>query len=253
MKRRVLVVDDEANIRRVIRLTLESDGYDVEDAQDGQTALEMFGDGSRFDAVVLDQRMPGMDGLETLRHIRKRAPSTAVVMVTAYGSIELAVDAMKAGATDFLKKPLTPDLLRGALLAAMSKNAPRKPAAIETAAPSPADVWTVNGFFIRGIPSGDIDVLNQHRFLVRHASQGPQGEVIVVINDREISRISRLSGHKLPPGKRFWQQQAERALMNHLFREAALPPDNRLVVDRLSDEVVLLAKDWTGTGPGGTR
>jgi hypothetical protein len=74
-----------------------------------------------------------------------------------------------------------------------------------------------------------------------------------VINDKEISRISRLSGHKLAPGKRFWQQQAERALMNHLFREAALPPDNRLVVDRLSDEVVLLAKDWTGTGPGGTQ
>ncbi len=69
MTRRVLIVDDEANIRRMMQLTLEADGYDVEDAADGATALERFGDGSRFDAVVLDQKMPGMDGIETLRHM----------------------------------------------------------------------------------------------------------------------------------------------------------------------------------------
>ena len=67
MNRRVLVIDDETNIRRMMRLTLEADGYEVEDAADGLKGLELFGDGSRFDAVVLDQKMPGMDGIETLR------------------------------------------------------------------------------------------------------------------------------------------------------------------------------------------
>ena len=71
MSRRVLVIDDETNIRRMIRITLEADGYEIEDAADGKTGLDSFGDGSRFDAVVLDQKMPGMDGLETLKQIRK--------------------------------------------------------------------------------------------------------------------------------------------------------------------------------------
>ena len=98
MNRRVLIVDDETNIRRMMRLTLEADGYEVEDAPDGVKGLELFGDGSRFDAVVLDQKMPGMDGIETLRQMLRRAPDATIVMVTAFGSIELAVDAMKAGA-----------------------------------------------------------------------------------------------------------------------------------------------------------
>ena len=89
-------------------------------------ALALFGDGARFDAVLLDQKMPGMDGIETLRQIRHRAPAARVIMITAFGTIELAVEAMKLGATDFLRKPLTPETLRGALAAALSK-APQAP------------------------------------------------------------------------------------------------------------------------------
>jgi DNA-binding NtrC family response regulator len=139
MNRRVLIIDDEPNIRRMMRLTLEADGYEVEDAADGRAGLELFGDGARFDAVVLDQKMPGMDGLETLRQIRRRSPHAAVVMATAYGTIDLAVDAMKAGATDFLKKPLTPDTLRGAVLAAASRSRSRARAATPPA-PSPQNI-----------------------------------------------------------------------------------------------------------------
>ena len=80
---------------------------------------------------------------------------------------------------------------------------------------------------------------------MRHAGKGPHGEVIV---DRErlgeVARVARQAGRELPPGKAFWRQQAERALMNHMFRKAALPPGNRLAVDRVSDEAVLLAREW---------
>jgi CheY-like chemotaxis protein len=253
MNRRVLIIDDETNIRRMMRLTLEADGYDVEDAPDGLAGLELFGDGSRFDAVVLDQKMPGMDGIETLRQILRRAPTATVIMVTAFGSIELAVDAMKAGARDFLKKPLTPALLRDAVLAALS-NRPQPLKSPDPSAEMPPplpiapgshEVWTVNGFFIRALPPAAIASNNEHRFMVRHAGRGPQGEVLVTISASEVARIAKLSGRPLAPGPAFWQQQAQRALMNHLFRDAALPPENRLAVDRLADETVLLAREWS--------
>ncbi len=254
MSKRILVIDDEPNIRRMMRIALETDGYDVEDAGDGKAGLELFGDGSPFDAVVLDQKMPGMDGLETLKEIRRRSPGAAVVMATAYGSIELAVDAMKAGATDFLKKPLTPDTLRGAVLAAVARRPPRaSPSPAPPTPPEPslpplpaADVWTVNGFFIRGVP-GDADDPREHRFAVRHAGKGPHGDVVVTLSQSEIARIARLAGRTLPLGTAFWQKQAERALMNYLFEEATLPPDGRLLINRVSDETVLRAREWDGS------
>lgn len=251
MKRRVLIVDDETNIRQMMRITLEADGYDVEEAADGQTALELFGDGARFDAVVLDQRMPGMDGIETLKRIRRSAPDATILMVTAFGSIELAVDAMKAGARDFLRKPLTPALLRDALRAALSKQeaaqqgsraAGTPPSAV---AAGPHEIWTVNGFFIRrSAPAVAVAATHEYRFSVRHAARGPQGEVLVTIDAREVARITRLSGRPDPPSRSFWAQQAERALMNYLFLHAALPSDDRLVVGQLPDEAVLLARTW---------
>jgi DNA-binding response OmpR family regulator len=251
MTRRVLIVDDEPNIRRMMRMTLEADGYSVEDAPDGLKGLELFGDGSRFDAVVLDQKMPGMDGVETLRQMLRRAPGAAIIMATAFGSIELAVEAMKAGARDFLKKPLTPALLRDAVVAALSKVPGRgvpRPTMPDPVPPPIAagvhEVWTVNGFFIRSLPPAELTAPNEHRFAVRHAGAGPRGEVLVTINPKEIARINRLSGRQVSPGPEFWQQQAERALMNHMFRDAALPAGDHLVVDRLSDEVVLLAREW---------
>jgi DNA-binding response OmpR family regulator len=251
MSKRVLIIDDETNIRRMMRLALESDGYEVEDAEDGATGLSLFGDGERFDAVLLDQKMPGMDGISTLRSIRERAPSTRVIMVTAFGTIELAVDAMKLGATDFLRKPITPDALRGALAAALSK-APQAQLTRRTPAPSteavelpPVEVWTVNGFFIRARPAPEGAPANEHRFEIRHAARGPQGEVIVTVDLREVARVARVIGHELKAGGAFWRQRAERAVVNHYFREAAPPPGHRLAVDHVSDEAIVLARSWT--------
>src|SRR5690242_9283079 len=93
IKQRVLVVDDEEHIRRVMRITLEAAGYVVGDASDGPESLKIFGDGSSWDCVVLDQKMPGMDGLSVLKRIKEIDPSARVVMATAFASIEIAVDA----------------------------------------------------------------------------------------------------------------------------------------------------------------
>src|SRR5947209_6737857 len=120
MSQRILIIDDEENIRRVTRLTLEATGYEVGEAGNGERGLETFGDGATWDAVLLDQRLPGIDGIETLRRIKERNADARIIMMTAYASIDLAVDAMKLGAADFVRKPMTPEILRGALTAALS-------------------------------------------------------------------------------------------------------------------------------------
>ncbi|MHC1724505.1 MAG: response regulator [Syntrophobacteraceae bacterium] len=103
----ILVVDDEFSVRESLLVWLKKSGYRVAGAGSGKEALAML-DQAPFDIVLLDIKMPGMDGIEVLRLIKANYPRTMVVMMTAYASIESAVDAMKAGAGDYLMKPLRP-------------------------------------------------------------------------------------------------------------------------------------------------
>ena len=123
---KLLIIDDEPHIRQMMRPTLEAAGYEVGDAATGEDGLAQYGDGRDVSAVLLDQKMPGIDGLQTLRRLKERAPDVCVVMVTAFASIELAVEAMKLGATDFLRKPMTPEALRGAVTAALAGRGGRR-------------------------------------------------------------------------------------------------------------------------------
>ncbi len=107
----VLVVDDEPSIRRLLTFHLERDGHRVATAVSGEEALERIGDGAP-DLVLLDLMLPGIDGLETLARIRRVHPELPVIVLTAHGSVENAVEAMKLGAQDFLAKPFEVDRLR---------------------------------------------------------------------------------------------------------------------------------------------
>ncbi|HHL39329.1 MAG TPA: sigma-54-dependent Fis family transcriptional regulator [Deltaproteobacteria bacterium] len=100
----ILVVDDEGYTRKLLSKLLGSLGYDVLTAVDGPEALRKF-EASVADLVMLDQRMPGMDGLTVLRRIKELDPAVAVIMMTGYGTVEEAVKAMKLGAYDYLAKP----------------------------------------------------------------------------------------------------------------------------------------------------
>ena len=108
MKRRILVVEDEEKLRRVIELQLVSAGFEVEKTGSAEQALKSA---DRADLVLTDLRLPGMDGLQLLASIRRQNSQTAVVVMTAFGTVESAVEAMKAGATDFLLKPFSLDHL----------------------------------------------------------------------------------------------------------------------------------------------
>ena len=106
MKKRILVVEDEEKLRRVIELQLGSGGFDVDKAATAEEGLKIV---DRADMVLTDLKLPNMDGLEFLQMIRRQNAQVPVVMMTAYGSVETAVEAMKAGATDFLLKPFSLD------------------------------------------------------------------------------------------------------------------------------------------------
>jgi len=110
-KKSTLVVDDEKNIRLTISETLELLEIPVHTAVNGEEALQKLRQG-RFGLVFLDLRMPGMDGMEVLRQIVKEWPGLPVIVITAYGTIESAVEAMKIGAVDFVQKPFSHDEIR---------------------------------------------------------------------------------------------------------------------------------------------
>jgi DNA-binding NtrC family response regulator len=108
MKKRILVVEDEDKLRRVIELQLTSSGFDVDKAPTAEEGLKVV---DRADLVLSDLRLPNMDGLQFLSLIRRQNTQVPVVMMTAFGSVETAVEAMKSGATDFLLKPFSLDHL----------------------------------------------------------------------------------------------------------------------------------------------
>jgi two-component system nitrogen regulation response regulator NtrX len=101
---RILVVDDEESIRSSLQRLLEYKGYEVQCAEDGPRALELVAEKS-FDVVLLDIKMPGMDGIEVLQRVRDSKADLSVVMISAHGTIETAVECTKKGAFDFLEKP----------------------------------------------------------------------------------------------------------------------------------------------------
>jgi len=107
----ILVVDDEKNIRLTMSRALEALGVPVHTAINGEEALTEL-QANPYGLVFLDLKLPGMGGMSVLRQVAERWPKTRVVIITAHGAIETAVEAMKLGAVDYLQKPFNPDTLR---------------------------------------------------------------------------------------------------------------------------------------------
>lgn len=110
-KERVLIVDDERNIRLTLSRSLESLGVQIENAVNGEEALQKLQE-DEFGLLLLDLKMPGIDGMDVLHHVQERWPKTRVIVITAHGTIDSAVEAMKDGAVDFIQKPFSPAEIR---------------------------------------------------------------------------------------------------------------------------------------------
>lgn len=111
MTKKILIIDDEKNIRLMLDQALSTAGYAVATAIDGEHGLDKVKE-SHFDVLLLDMKLPGMDGIEVLRRARALRSDLPVIMITAHGTVETAVEAMKVGAIDYLRKPFTPDEIR---------------------------------------------------------------------------------------------------------------------------------------------
>jgi DNA-binding response OmpR family regulator len=106
----ILVIDDEEILRHTLTRVLRRANYAVASAADGHEALRLLAE-APYDLVFLDIRLPGMDGLEILKEIRKRDTQLPVILLTAYGSLQTALQALRLGATDYLLKPIDPEVL----------------------------------------------------------------------------------------------------------------------------------------------
>jgi len=118
-KARILIVDDEKRMRRILQILLKSQGYEIKLAQDGDEAWSMFQQ-VPYDLVITDLKMPGIDGMELLGLINKQNPDVPVIVITAYGSVDSAVKAMKQGAYDYITKPFENEEIKIVVAKALS-------------------------------------------------------------------------------------------------------------------------------------
>ncbi len=103
-KARILIVDDEADLRTLLRHILTAQGYQITDAEDGEEAIELI-KRQKFDIALLDIQMPNINGIQVLKYIKEHSPQTKAVMLTGYADLKHAMEAKEFGARDFIGKP----------------------------------------------------------------------------------------------------------------------------------------------------
>jgi len=115
---KILIIDDDKLVRKVFKMTLMKEGYDIIEAEDGPTGLQLIRS-EHPDLTLTDYQMPGMNGIEVLAEIRKSKTNMPVIILTAFGDVVLTIKAIQLGAFDFLEKPVSPDLLRSTIKSAL--------------------------------------------------------------------------------------------------------------------------------------
>ena len=120
-QKNILVVDDDTGVRTVFSSILRKEGYRVTAVKNGYEAIKVI-DEESFDLALVDLRMPGLDGIQVLEKIKSRRPQTRVIIYSAYGSVEDAVEAMRKGAADYLNKPFSPNELELNVKKALEKS-----------------------------------------------------------------------------------------------------------------------------------
>ena len=122
-KRKILIVDDERSVRSSLADWFLEDGFDVETAEDGEAALRAMHNAGPFDVFVIDLKMPGMDGITLQKRVREVDSDAAIIILTAFASVDTAVEALKLGAFDYITKPVDPDDLSNAVRNALRQKA----------------------------------------------------------------------------------------------------------------------------------
>lgn len=200
----ILIVDDEPNVRLMLRTALESAGYRVQEAADGCAVLAYLR-GHACDLIVLDLRMPRLDGMQTLAGLREQGNATPVVMLTAHGSIPDAVAAMRLGAIDFLTKPVTPAELRAIVSEVIGRDAARPDPTSGTASAARSSFAFGLAHARRAINRGEFD--EAERLLREILAEAPRYDDartlldrLLALDRREAAGSSSLLRERFPDG-----------------------------------------------------
>ena len=121
---RVMIVDDEPDIRKVVRMTLQKAGYDVVEAEDGQKAIEVINTGENrlmLDVIICDIRMPKINGVEAIAYFRKEYPRVPIIVLTGFPDVNMATSFLSDGVVDYLVKPVEGEKLKAAVAKAMDQ------------------------------------------------------------------------------------------------------------------------------------
>lgn len=124
-KDNILIVDDDPTVLTVMRKLVEGAGHSVTPVSSAQAALDVLSSGALIDVMVSDVCMPGMDGLELLKQVKTKYPNVEVIMVTGFGTLEMAVQTLRYGAFDYLKKPFKVDEFLGGIQRALEHRKPK--------------------------------------------------------------------------------------------------------------------------------
>ena len=226
----------------MMKLALVHAGYEVETAGDGKEGLEKFGDGKTWDAVLLDQRMPGMSGLDAQKEILKRCSAAKLILITAFGTIDLALEAIQAGASDFLRKPFTPETLKNAVKTALERPTKKLAAVPVGLACKEFTRTTINGFSFE-LDHQTIDDANgdMHCTFLVNSGTGHKSKINVLLHSYVMELVKAYSDSECVPGEnQFWQALCEEELANYLWQNAEAPDGVHIDIDDLT----LSSKRW---------
>jgi CheY-like chemotaxis protein len=223
----------------MIKLSLTHSGYQVDTAGDGREGLTKFADGKAWDLVLLDHRMPGMSGIDVEHEIFRRSPEKRLILITGFGTIDLALEAIQAGASDFLRKPFTTETLRCAVQTALDKPIQKMTAVPVGMACKEFTRTTINGFSFE-LESRSIDDATGEMTCLFHVSHsgGVPANVKVVLYAYVMELVKAYTDSESVPGdNHFWQALCEEELASYLWKNAAIPEDKILRIEDLSSSL----------------
>lgn len=221
----------------MVRLTLEHAGHTVSVAENGTEGLELFRKDTNFDLVLLDQRMPGLSGTEVQAEIYKIKPDQRIILATAHGTIDLALETIQAGASDFLKKPFSADTLRQAVTKALDRPVSRRSAVPIGDICREFTRTNINGYSFEFVPQPHHEQEDDLEFTFRvQTPNGEEKDIVVIIPAYTIELVyARADIESVPGGESFWRSLAEEHLADHLWRYSALPDQKSITITDLTD------------------
>lgn len=233
MNSNILVIDDESCILKMMELVLTSAGYSVTTAPDGKSGLETFGNGAAFDLVICDYKMPGMTGIEVEQEILKRDPSTKVIIVSGFGGIDTALEAMNKGAIDFLRKPFEPEALRSAVRLALERDSKLAPVAAVCREFSRRGVGGFNFELNEQVVDDMFGDMTCTFEVLREGDTSPR--YVKVILPAVVQELIKayIDADDVPCGRRFFQALCEHELERELRETSAIPASAMIRIDDL--------------------